>query len=121
MKSIYSEDFYRTHWAEFLKPVLGEDYINLEGELETAMRVYRAAKIDEAALSIITKAKAVELADRCKSLVMREMQTVKKLDSGAASFGMRTQWQEREQRKNFIQRFEFNCLQLADFRKTHGV
>ena len=121
MKPVFSEEYYRTHWDKFLKRVPGNDYINLEGELAKVMKSYKEAGMPMEAMQVVEKIEAEKLSVRCKELVMKEMEVVKRINAGKASFGMTTQRQEIEQRGNYIRRFEFNCLQLADFRKNHKL
>ena len=49
MKPLFSEQYYKDHWDEFLKRVPGEDYINLEADLdrELAERLAELDFIDE--------------------------------------------------------------------------
>lgn len=119
MKATFSEEYYRQFWNKFLEEVPGVHYRNLEAELERAMRVYHEAGLPEEAIVIIRKMEAQKIADSCRALVLEEMDVVKRINAGEASFGMTTERQETEARFEYITRFEFNCLQLADFRKKY--
>ena len=121
MKPLFSENYYRNNWSKFLQRVPGENYINLEGELERTMRQYIENGMPTEALPYVEKMEAEKLATRCLDLVKKEMETVKQVESGKASFGMTTELQEIQTRADFRKRFEFNCLQLADFRKAHNI
>lgn len=121
MKALFTEDYYRNNWDKFLQRVPGEDYINLEGELNYTMGQWAATGMVEAALPIIKKMEAKNLVERCLKLVKKEMETIKQLERGTVSFGMINKKQEIQARADFRKRFEFNCLQLADFRKAYNV
>lgn len=99
----------------------GENYINLEEELTRTMRQYIENGMPTEALSVFEKMEAEKLAERCLRLVKKEMETVKQVEAGKASFGMTTELQEIQARAEFRKRFEFNCLQLSDFRKAHNI
>lgn len=119
MKARFSEEYYREFWDEFLKKVPGEDYINLEAELANAMKVY--AGLPETALAIICKMEAGKIAEHCMELVKKQMRRIADIDAGRASFGCTTQRQEIQLRGEFRKRFEFNCLQLKDFKAKYGL
>ena len=121
MKALFSEEYYRKYWNDFLVPVPGEDYINLESELEKAMKVYKESGISKEAILVVEKREAEKLAEKCNILVHKELDQLKRILSGKASFGMTTQLQESQKRGEFRRRFEFNCLQLSDFRKNHNL
>lgn len=121
MKPMFSENYYRKYWDRFLQRVPGENYINLEEELSRTMRAYIENGMPTEALPVVEKMEAEKLAERCLNLVKKEMETVKRIESGKSSFGMTTELQEIQARADFRKRFEFNCLQLADFRKAHNI
>lgn len=117
MTARFSEDYYRKYWDRFLVKVPGEDYRNLEAELEREMNVY--SDIHESAVAIIRKMEAKKIADSCEKLVRKEMEICKRLESGKSSFGYTTQSQEIAARGELRKRFEFNCLQLKDFKEKY--
>ena len=82
MKSVHSTEFYRGIKDEMLKWVPGEDYINLEGQLERQMQAYKAADLPEHILAGIRKVEAERLADKAHMVVLKEMATVKKIKAG---------------------------------------
>ena len=47
MKALFSEEYYRQHWDDFMKRVSGEDYINLEEELDYKMETFKDTEIPE--------------------------------------------------------------------------
>lgn len=121
MKPLFSEEYYRNNWYKFIQRVPGENYIDLEGDLARVMRQYIENGMPKEALPIVERMEAEKLVERCLKLVKKEMVTVKQVESGNASFGMTTKLQEIQARADFRKRFEFNCLQLADFRKAHNI
>lgn len=121
MKAQYSEEYYRKNWERFMRPVPGNHYINLEAELERRMQVYEGIGLPEAMMSILRKGEAQKVADACKALVTKELELVKGLENGTASLGYTTQGQEIKARGELRTRFEFNCLQYADFKKKYEV
>ena len=121
MKALFSEDFYYEFWDKFLEPIPGDDFINLEGEIQKTEKWLQESGIPEIAWSVVVKQEAQKLADKCKAMVLRERQIIRDIDAGIATFGYTTRRQEIEARGDFRKRFEFNCLQLRDFRKKYGV
>lgn len=117
MKSLFSEEYYRTNWDRFIKKVPGADYVNLEAELEHAMEVFSGLPTE--ALEMLKKIEAEKIAEKCRSLVLKEMATIKSLENGEASLGYTTQGQEIKARGNLRTRFEFNCLQLKVFKEKY--
>lgn len=75
----------------------------------------------EKALNVVIQIEAEKIAKSAKDLVMEEMAMLKRLEAGQSSFGMISERQEVAARSVLRQRFEFNCLQLADFRKKYNV
>lgn len=43
MNAVYSEDYYKAHWDEFIKPVPGNHYMNLEKDLFDQINAYEVA------------------------------------------------------------------------------
>ena len=121
MKPLFSEQYYMDHWDEFLKRVPGDDYINLEGELEREMRVLREVGLTDDQLKLVEPIYAKPIADRCHTLVLKELKTMKAVLVGEADFGYTTKRQNIEAQYRFRTRFEFNCLQLREFKKNHNI
>lgn len=121
MKPLFSEQYYMDHWDEFLKRVPGDDYINLEGELEREMRVLRESGLTDDQLKLVEPIYAKPIADRCHILVLKELKTMKAVLVGEAGFGYTTERQNIEAQYKFRTRFEFNCLQLREFKKNHNI
>lgn len=117
MKAIHSEEYYRKYWNEFLAKIPGDDYRNLEAELEREMNAY--VGLPEEAVHVVQKIEAGKIAKSCEDLVRLEMDICRRVDRGEASFGMMTQAQEIRARAEFRKRFEFNCLQLRDFKEKY--
>ena len=121
MKAQYSEEYYRNNWERFMKKVPGKHYINLEEELEKRMEIYEGLGLPTAMILILRKGEAQKVADAAKALVKEELEVVKGLENGTASLGYTTQIQEIKARGEYRTRFEFNCLQYADFKKKYEV
>lgn len=121
MKAIFSEEYYKMNWERFLVKVPGNDYFNAEGKLENRMKVYESINLDSDKLDCIRKIEAKKIAVELNALVHRELQVVKDVEAGKASFGMITASQEYKAKADFRKRFEFNCLQLKYFCEKYGV
>ena len=121
MKAMFSEEYYKANWDKFLSPVPGDDFIDLEGSLKKTMQKYIDNGMPEIAIPVVEKMEAQKLIDKMTDLVHKEMETLKRVLNGEASFGMMTQAQEITARANYHKRFEFNCLQLREFKAKHSV
>ena len=121
MKAQYTEDYYRANWDRFIKEVPGEHYINLEQDLENSLSIYKDVELLADALEILRKTEAKKIVQKCKELVYKEMALLKNLDAGKASLGYTTEIQEIRARTELRQRFEFNCYQLAQFKKKYDL
>lgn len=115
MKSRHSEQYYRDNWDRYIKKVPGPHYINLEEELEHNMLIF--AELPKEACDMLRKIEAKKISEKAENLVRSEMATIKAIEAGEASLGYTTKGQEIQAMNEFIRRFEFNCLQLADFNK----
>jgi len=122
MKSTLSEKYYRDHWNEFMKPVnKGYDYMNLEKDLEERMKIYDGVGLTEEAIEKIRLIEAERIADTCKKNLYKTMNMIQKINRGEVGLGYTTQFQETQERHRLITRFEFNCLQYADFKKKYAI
>lgn len=119
MKPMFSEEYYRKNWDRFIKKVPGSDYINLEEELNHKMSIFK--DLPEEAQKLLVPIKAQEVIEEATKLVYKEMATIKDLEAGKSSFGYTTQGQENQARYELRTRFDFNCLQLADFKKRYSA
>lgn len=119
MKSTYSEEYYRRNWERFMKKVPSEHYINLEANLNHAIEIY--SELPAEAIEMIKRIEAKKLSDRCTDILTRDMEMIKKLKNKEVSLGYTTQTQEIHAEHDLVTRFEFNCLQLADFKKKYGI
>ncbi len=120
MKSLFSEQYYKDHWDEFLKKVPGDHYINLEAELKKELDVFNGVLTEEQ-IKKVEPIYARQIADKCHRLVMKELQTLKEVMSGNASWGYVVKRQNIEAGREFRVRFDFNCLQLREFKKAHNI
>lgn len=121
MKPLFSEQYYKNHWDEFLKPVPGDNYINLEADLGRELAVLKEAGLSEEQIKMVEHIYSKPIADKCHILVMKELNTLKAVMTGEAAWGYTTKRQDIEAEYKFRTRFEFNCLQLKEFKKTHNI
>lgn len=119
MKATFSEEYYKMFWEKFLVKVPGNDYFNAEEKLSSAMSVYENIGLSEDQYKAVKKLEASKIAEELNVLVHKELQVAKDIKAGKASFGMVTKSQEISAEADFIKRFEFNCLQLREFRKKY--
>ena len=115
METRHTEQYYRKYWADYIKPANDPHYLNLEESLDKYMTIFE--DLPEAALSILRKQEAKRIAEVTTVLLKKDMEIVKQIDT--CSFGYTTMAQEVTAKRRFVERFEFNCLQLADFKKNH--
>ena len=115
MKPLFSEEYYRKYWEQFLVRVPGKHFVDMEKDLSFSMKVYESLGLSEDAVSKIREIEAKKIADRVTLLVRDEMRVLMDVEAGRSSFGYTTQMQEIQARAEFHKRFEFNCLQLRDF------
>lgn len=121
MKSLFSEQYYKDHWDEFLKRVPGDDYINLEADLDRELAVLREAGLTEEHIKMVEHIYAKPIADKCHTLVLKELKTLKAVMAGEAAWGYTTKRQDIEAEYRFRTRFDFNCLQLREFKKKYNI
>lgn len=121
MKAVHSREYYLNNWDHFIQRVPGDNYFNLEAELEMKMEVYKDAGIPEEALKVITGIEAKKISDKGFAKVREMMAIIKRIEAGKASFGYTTEQQEYSARAEFRQRFEFNCLQLSIFCEKYSI
>lgn len=119
MKALFSREYYAKNWDRFIRPVPGENYINLSEELSRAMKIYEGAELNGQALWIIERIEARKIIDRAEALVRRQMAVLQRLEAGESSLGYTTQAQEIHARGELRTRFEFNCYQLSLFREKY--
>lgn len=117
MKARFSEEYYRTNWDRFIKETNDGDYINLEHKLQYRMSIYKDLPTD--ALEKIEKIEAQKIVDDFTGELKKRMKMINDLESGKSSLGYTTKIQEVHEMGRIRQRFEFNCIQLADFKKKY--
>lgn len=120
MKAELSREYYLKNWERFLEKVPGDQYRNLEEELETSMSRYKGVETMEKYWDAVRKVEAKKIADSCKARCLQDMQIIKRIEDGVSSFGLDKR-NEYRKRYEFKRRFEFNCLQLAMFKEKYGV
>ena len=121
MKAIFSEQYWYEKWDEMLVPAPGEDYINLEAKMDREVAPLDGLGITEAQMWKIRCEYAKPIAAEATALVRKELKTLKDIDSGRAQWGYTTALQEIHHDYEFRQRFEFNCIQLRDFKRKYNI
>ena len=125
MKALFTETYYREHWEQFLEDahrfLTTKHAVDLEGDLAAYMKTYEAAGLPAPVLELLRQQEAQCLADKMAALVHEEMRVIREVEASRASFGYTTYSQEYRKRFEYRTRFEFNCLQLADFRKKYNL
>lgn len=114
MKAVHSEKYYRDNYENFIKKTNDNDYMNLESELECELSIFDANVIEK-----IRPIYAQKIYNKASKTLKERMTTIQDLQSGKSSLGYTTQNQEIHKMNRIVQRFEFNCLQLADFKKKY--
>lgn len=121
--SVHPESYYYSYWDEFLRTdgVDRETFIDMEKELNQAMQVYNGLGISERELNIFRKYEAQKIAERGREIALRQKAVWRKIQRGDASLGYTTDLQERQAQRRYLERYEFNSLQLRDFKRKYGV
>ena len=126
MKAFHSADYYESNWDRFIQPVRDWHihYMNLEEELKDCLAwmqypEFEGHTITEEQGKNIQRAYAKQIAERVEKELREDMRVIRDVDSGKASFGFTTQFQEIAFRREFRLRWEFNCYQLSKFKSAH--
>jgi hypothetical protein len=125
MKAVHSEQYYRGIWQELISKRSDSYYMNLEERMEQAMnQILEAmegvpAEQREKAVDALKGAQAKRIAEAAEKTIREEMAMVKRVESGKASRGYSDRAQATRYKAQMRIRFEFNCLQLADFKKKY--
>lgn len=120
-KTLYPEEYYRQNWQRYLEKVPGDTYINMEADLGLLMKAYEGANIPEKALTVVRGMEAKKVFEYAKGIVLRQRDMVNRLLAGQASLGMISKTQEIHEMHDIRTRFEFNCLQMADFKRKYNL
>lgn len=113
MTTLHSEKYYRDNWNRCLE----SSRVNLEEEFERNMSSYN--NLPEDAVKVIRVMEAKKLIEKTEASCKDQMAMLKRILSGETSLGYTTQTQEIQAMHKLHTDFEFTCLQLADFKKTH--
>ena len=119
MKSLFPAEYYKENYERFIKPSNDRHYVNLNENLNRKIETLRKNGCPENAIPIVKKIEAEKLYNEWYKILKEDMKIVKEVREGKASFGFTTYRQEYEARAKFEKRFEFNCYQLAEFKKDH--
>lgn len=117
MKAMFSEKYYRDNWEKFMEESKDSGYMNLEEELEYSLKPY--AELPKEVIDALIPIKAKEIADKATEALKATMEIVKGIQEGTKSLGYNSRSQEAKETHRYITRFEFNCIQLADFKKKY--
>jgi len=117
MTTLFSENYYKTNWDRFIKPVTHSWYVNLEGELSHEMSIFK--DLPKEAIDKLESIYAKKIIDKYTQEFKKQMAFVKDLKANKISLGNIYECNEREQRHDLITRFEFNCYQLKVFTENH--
>jgi hypothetical protein len=117
MTTLYSENYYKTNWDRFIKPVTHAWYVNLENELSHEMSIFK--DLPKEAIDKLELMYAKKIIDKYTQEFKKQMALVKNLNEGKVSLGNIYACNEREQKYDLITRFEFNCYQLKVFTENH--
>lgn len=118
MKTYASETYYQMIWDDMLNKRQDMYYLNLEEELDRYTATVKN-KISDEAYKTVRKAYAEKVIEKAEMLCREMMKTVKQYKKNECSFGYTTEGQELSAWFKFQKRFEFNCYQLAVFKKAY--
>ena len=118
MKARYSEEYLRSTWATLIQETPDGDYMNFEDELNYRMSVYK--ELPTEAFKAVEKIEAQKIIEKATGTLKETMNMINDIEAGRKSLGYTTQIQETQEMHRMILRFEFNCLQLSDFKKAHN-
>lgn len=117
---LFSEKYYRDNWNKFKN----ESHMNLEEELEHRTRIYKSIDIPEDAkrqvLDIMSKKYAEEIIAKAEAELQETADMINRIENGEATLGYTTQTQENRAMYRLVTHYEFNCIQLADFKREHA-
>ena len=120
IKMLFSEKYYRDNWNRFKS----ESHMNLEEELEHRTRIYKTIDIPEDAkqqvLDIMSKKYAEEIIAKAEAELQETADMINRIENGEATLGYTTQTQENRAMYRLVTQYEFNCIQLDDFRREHA-
>ena len=114
MKAHYSEQYYKNNWDRFIKRVPGDDYMNLESELENEIKIF-----DDETKELIKGIYAQRIYDKAVSRLRERCAMIDNIENGFATLGYTNKTQEVHQMNRIIQRFEFNCIQAKYFKQKY--
>jgi len=126
MKAVHSKEFWASRWDEMINTRCASDlYMNLEEELAREMKIIDEglqaanATIPAEKYEAIKRIKAQPIIEKATAKCKAQLGLAKRIQSGDAHFGYTTQLQEIHARYEYLERFEFNCYQLAVFREKY--
>lgn len=121
MKTFNTEEYYLERWDKFLadRPDCSDlavygSYMNLEERLEKYYSTMKGVLTEEQ-LDHVKRSFAPEVAAKAYKELKDAQATVKKYINGEIG------WDSKFGFNQYRERFEFNCIQLREFKKKYGV
>ncbi len=118
-KTWNTEDYYMKRWDEFLeycpdpsKHWIAACYMNLEAQLDSMVATMKGTLTPEQ-FAIVKKGIAAEVAAKAQAKLKEDHKVVKRIINGEAHIDLEF--------NEYRERFEFNCIQLREFKKKYGV
>ena len=120
-KTYNTEEYYKKRWNEFLENyddagehVIRACYMNLEAELDRYVNTM-IGKVPAEVIENVRRSFAPEVAQRAHARLKDNQKVVNRFLNGetANSWGLEF--------NKYRERFEFNCLQLREFKTKYGV
>lgn len=118
-KTWNTEEYYMKRWDEFLnnRPDasahwIASCYMNLEENLEKYVSTMHGVLTPEQ-LEFVKRSFAPEVAAKAYAQLKENQKTVRQVINGEAHIDMEF--------NQYRERFEFNCIQLREFKKKYGV
>lgn len=120
-KTLYMESYYRKCWNRLFEKY--RNHMDLEKDLDWFTPTFEELPEDlrEQAKMVARKIGAVKVADRAKERLLKDMRMIQKIRDGKASLGYTSEKQRVERWHMMQERFEFECLQLKEFKEKYNI
>ena len=120
-KTLYPEGYYRKNWTRLFEKY--RNHMDLEKELDWFTPTFEELPEDlrEQAKMAARKIGAVKVADKAKESLLKDMRMIQEIRDGKAGLGYTSEKQRVEQWHMIQQRFEFECLQLKEFKEKYNI
>lgn len=123
MKRLHEENYYRDHWDEMLKPTWERHFMNLEEKLDEIMEPLKEVlpQIGEEKAALVTKAYASMIAEKAFKEIQGQEIVLVNIENGRCDHLYTSLWHKDVELSRMKKRYEFNVVQLKDFKKNHGI